>query len=641
MKKLVQKKMLLSLAISFSVMLETVSISFAEQITEKTPTPTVPVVAKVNQQNLNIVKNGPALALKIDRQDIYQLPRNFRTGNDKFTGITKDGKIPSRVGMDKMNVSASSTFSEKELEAILDNIPVKPNQFYDIDLRGESHGYINGTSVSWFADHNWGNDGRSQEIIENLEKEQLEQVKNSSPVMIYRFDDSKNVLLTPTVMDVNKVRTEEEMVKDHGANYFRLALSDHFRPEDGDVDKFLNFYKQLPKDAWLHYHCFAGMGRTTIFMVMHDILKNAKNVSFDDIIQRQKLIGIVDLSEIPDSKKNWGRKAYIERYQFVKHFYDYVKANPNLKKSWSQWAKEHSYETYTPDYAGYIWRIDAENKTELPRNFRTSNSNFKTVNPKYDLDANYIPSKKGLDTLNVSGSAQFSVSQFQELVKNLKSQTVNPIYIIDLRQESHGFFNNSKAVSWYGHRDWSNIDKTISQIIKDEHNRLNDAKNKTVITGIIKSDKTVSTDKENVKSVLTEKELVERAGLNYVRITATDHVWPSPENIDQFINLYKKLPQKSWLHFHCEAGEGRTTTYMAIYDMMKNPDVSLKDILYRQHLLGGNYVAYTIKNPKSSEWKADYYHQKAQMINKFYQYVQENHQDNYQTSWSDWLKTHE
>ena len=49
----------------------------------------------------------------------------------------------------------------------------------------------------------------------------------------------------------------------------------------------------------------------------------------------------------------------------------------------------------------------------------------------------------------------------------------------------------------------------------------------------------------------------------------------------------------------------------------------------------------TIKKPKSSEWKADYYHQKAQMINKFYQYVQENHQNNYQTSWSDWLKTHE
>lgn len=47
--------------------------------------------------------------------------------------------------------------------------------------------------------------------------------------------------------------------------------------------------------------------------------------------------------------------------------------------------------------------------------------------------------------------------------------------------------------------------------------------------------------------------------------------------------------------FHCEAGEGRTTAYMAMYDMMKNPDVSLKDILYRQHLLGGNYVAYTIK----------------------------------------------
>lgn len=138
-----------------------------------------------------VVKNPPKLALKIDRADVNQLPRNFRMGSDKYVGVTKTGIMPTRKGMDTMNVSASSCFSEKELEAILKKVPVKPSQFYDVDLRGESHGYLNGTAVSWFANHDWGNDGRTEDIIIPLEKEQLASLKDSTVKSIYRFDDKR------------------------------------------------------------------------------------------------------------------------------------------------------------------------------------------------------------------------------------------------------------------------------------------------------------------------------------------------------------------------------------------------------------------------------------------------------------------
>ena len=140
---------------------------------------------------------------------------------------------------------------------------------------------------------------------------------------------------------------------------------------------------------------------------------------------------------------------------------------------------------------------------------------------------------------------------------------------------------------------------------------------------------------------MTEQQLVEKNGLHYYRIAATDHIWPSAANIDEFINFTRTLPANAWLHFHCQAGAGRTTAYMAMYDMMKNPDVSLGDILSRQYLLGGNYVAYEIAKPKPDQWKADYYHQKAHMVEKFYQYVQENHADGFKTSWSQWLAAHQ
>lgn len=580
----------------------------------------------------------PKLVLKIDREDIDQLPRNFRMGNDEFKEYPKTGIMPSRKGMDSLQNSASSTYSEKEFINVLNKLPVPANKVYVIDLRGESHGYVDGTAVSWFAANNWGNDGRTLELVKAIEHEQLNNLLKDSSVEIYNFDDKKNITLDKVMINVNSVSTEEEMVKRHGANYFRLALTDHFRPDDGDVDKFLDFYKGLPKDAWLHYHCFAGMGRTTIFMVMADILKNAHEVSFDDIVQRQGLIGIVDLSEIPDSKKNWERKAYIERYQFVKHFYDYVKASPrNLPESWSKWAKDHNYETYTPDYNGYIWRIDTPNVSKLPRNYRSSNDSFNIPQKaNKQVDITYMPSREGLDKLYISGSAQSSQLEFDQLVSKLKPMAQGPIYIVDLRQESHGLLNGN-GVSWFGDHDWGNINKKYDQVIADEKHRIKDALNKEVVMSELSDDKKASNPmKVKITSAITEEEMVKNAGLNYFRITATDHVWPAPENIDKFIKFVKTLPANAWLHFHCQAGEGRTTAYMVMYDMMRNPDVSLKDITYRQYFIGGQYVLNNGENSKIS-WKKDLYADKARNVALFYQYVQENAKSNFNMSWSEWL----
>ncbi|GMA98444.1 protein tyrosine phosphatase [Pelosinus sp. IPA-1] len=287
------------------------------------------------------VPKGPVL--KVDREDASQLPRNFRIANDSFKSTLKDGTLPSRVGMEDVRASASSIFSEKEFEQVLAKIPVASKQVIVVDLRQESHGYLNGTAVSWFLPNNWGNDGKRLDEVKKIESAQLEKALANSPITVYNFDDDKNVLTTSFQMDVTKALTEEEMVKSHGAGYYRLALSDHFRPEDEYVDQFVEWYKKLPKDAWLHIHCFAGMGRTTVFMNMVDILQNAKKVSFDDIVGRQGLIGNVDLRTI-DGKMNWKRKAYIERLQFTKHFYEYVKQSPkDFPVKYSEWAKKHDY----------------------------------------------------------------------------------------------------------------------------------------------------------------------------------------------------------------------------------------------------------------------------------------------------------
>ena len=74
---------------------------------------------------------------------------------------------------------------------------------------------------------------------------------------------------------------------------------------------------------------------------------------------------------------------------------------------------------------------------------------------------------------------------------------------------------------------------------------------------------------------------------------------------------------------------------------MQNPDLDLKDIMKRQYLIGGNYVGYKIKKPKSHEYKADFYADKARMIKWFQKYVKANKASNYATPWSKWIKKHD
>ena len=599
---------------------------------------------------------APELALKVDRYDIAQLPRNFRSCNSEYDkNTTRDGVMPTRKGLDDERFSASSCFSEKELQEVIKKLGIKPSQFYDVDLRAESHGYFDGMAVSWFAKKDWGNDGleRDWDLIKHKETDQLNNAFHKQPITVYTFKDSGNKVKEPIGIRAKKVRTEEQMVKDNGANYIRLAIADHFRPDDEVVDIYLKWFKSLPKDAWVHYHCYAGMGRTTIFSVMHDILKSAPlGVSFDDIIERQGLIGHVFLNDIKDSKKNWGRALYIERYRFTEQFYDYVVHHPNLDYSYVKWAKEHHYYSGGQDYSGVVWRLEGKMQDALPRNFRTSyNTKLRTeIKKKYKpFVTSMTPSLKGLAETNMSGSAEFTIPEGKAMVAEIKKFAKGPIYDVDLRQEPHGYFDG-QAVNWYGLRDWANVhfNDDSAAIIQDEKDRLKAAeKADGVVVAKVDASKArfdkVAIDPKTIKvhKAQTEEEVAKSLGMNYYRITARDHLWPAPKYVDQFVGWYKTLPKDAWLHFHCAAGAGRTTVFMVMVDMMKNPNIPLNTILDRQYLIGGNYSAYTIAHPKAKDYKAGYYADKARMIKWFYKYVRENKDSNYAVPWSKWIAEHD
>lgn len=289
--------------------------------------------------------------------------------------------------------------------------------------------------------------------------------------------------------------------------------------------------------------------------------------------------------------------------------------------------------------AGYIWRIDADDVRGLPRNFRTMEDEFHAPYKK-DMDDSYVPTREGLERLCASGSGEFSESGLHSLLEALAEKTQMPICIVDLREESHGFFDGI-AVSWYGEHDWGNVGLTQEEALADEAERIHGAAGQMTAVAHLGGEKNPLDEHEIfVEEAQTEKELVEAAGLRYKRITATDHIWPSPAAVDEFVQFYKSLPEDIWLHFHCQAGEGRTTEFLAMYDILKNPAVPLQDILYRQCLLGGSYVAH-VEPEGSTYWKVPYYVEKAKHIALFYRYVQENEGAGFAVSWSAWLLAHE
>jgi len=280
-----------------------------------------------------------------------------------------------------------------------------------------------------------------------------------------------------------------------------------------------------------------------------------------------------------------------------------------------------------------LWRIDTKNISQMPRNFRTTNDQI-TIKPKDGA----IPSTIGFTELQESGSAQFSKLEFAQMLTKLKGLSSGPIYIVDLRQESHGLVNGIGA-SWYGEHNWANVGKTPDQIVKDEKTRIKATLKAPVVLSVLDDDKNASESyKLAVDTAVTEEEFVKAQGLNYCRITVTDHSPPTDDNVDSFIKFYKELPKNAWLHFHCQAGEGRTSIFMVMYDILRNgKQVSLEDIVKRQIGIGGQNIMKTKAGKEKDAWKEDLFVKKVKFIKAFYEYVTKS-PDDLPVAWSEWVR---
>jgi hypothetical protein len=72
---------------------------------------------------------------------------------------------------------------------------------------------------------------------------------------------------------------------------------------------------------------------------MYDMIRNAKEVSFEDILTRQSFIGGLNLLN-ESSNSDWRKPHFEERKDFLKKFYKYCQLDLFGQKTWSDWIKE-------------------------------------------------------------------------------------------------------------------------------------------------------------------------------------------------------------------------------------------------------------------------------------------------------------
>lgn len=250
------------------------------------------------------------------------------TSNKNESIITIDSTssvgLPMRLrDIPTLNISGSAQFTKDQLLNLKNYI--NKDNICIVDLRQESHGMINDLAISFLNPYKDLNNGFTTEQTIKAENSLLNKIKIGNTIQLYKHT---GIFIKDITVDF--ISNESQLVTEAYMQYKRFAVKDNSAPTPDIVDEFVEFIKNKPDDIHLHFHCAAGKGRTTLFMVMYQAMKNNSNLTLEQLLSYQYNIGGINLHD-----NNI-------QYNFLEDFCNYVQKNKdsNYSISYSQWIKE-------------------------------------------------------------------------------------------------------------------------------------------------------------------------------------------------------------------------------------------------------------------------------------------------------------
>jgi Inositol hexakisphosphate len=227
----------------------------------------------------------------------------------------------------------------------------------------------------------------------------------------------------------------------------------------------------------------------------------------------------------------------------------------------------------------------------LPGPYPTGSYLIRDIPPRKEKESEHFRNAMTLEShpYRASGSHQLNLQQFRHVLSSHIVAKYRPsiIYLVDLRQETHGFLDDI-AHSWYADNDFGNVGQPLDWIVNEEKIRLlflealtkarvfeiatdaSDNRAQQRMTPTSYRDIAVGTARTEEQAFDDRKIGSPRfySTVQYVRIPVTDHCAPDQNALKTLEDLARNAPSDAWFHFHCHGGDGRTTTFLMLYDML-------------------------------------------------------------------------
>jgi|SRR5579862_6500429 len=242
------------------------------------------------------------------------------------------------------------------------------------------------------------------------------------------------------------------------------------------------------------------------------------------------------------------------------------------------------------------------------------------------------------DNIWLSLSGIPSEQGWQQIAANIKVATkgqVNKIISLNLRRESH-FYVGEQAVTLAVPKNWGNKDKNLAEILASESSWIQFLSDQGRVH--VLSPKQFKNGHYQHGTTLTSptikhgRDIVEQAGLTYHRLSVPDHCAPSHDDVDAFVVLCAGLSKNDWLHINCKEGKGRSSTFGALYLILKYANQFSFEFIIKK--IAEMPPHYDLSHTQHS-YKESHRIERYQFIQLFYYFAQER-LNGYRNTWSKW-----